>query len=108
MVGGYLGLALVGSTAFSLGLWTSSWTENQIVAAVASLVLLMGLFFLEPLATIGSMPATGLPEMLSLHGAFERFSRGLLGTRDVAYHLAFTALFLYLTVQGLALRRRAG
>lgn len=94
---GYGGLALMSGAYISIGLYTSSLTNNQIVAFLSALTI--GLFFhiiFEVLA--GNF--TGFPAQvfttLSLSNHFESISRGVIDTRDVIYFgsIIFLGLFL--------------
>jgi len=102
---GYLGLFLMGMAFVSLGLFFSSLTENQIVAAVAT----FGSFIL--FLTIGwssefvDPPLNKVLTHLSLVNRFSNFAKGVIDTSDLAYYLGFTFLCLFLTSRILALRR---
>jgi ABC-2 type transport system permease protein len=100
---GYLGLVLLGGACLALGLFTSSLTENQIIAAVAAFALLL-LFWL-----IGwQQDASGLGAVfaaLSLMEHFDNFPRGVIDTRDLIFYLSFIYFFLFLTKRQLESRR---
>jgi ABC-2 type transport system permease protein len=96
---GYLGLFLLGSTALAVGLFASSLTSNQIVAAVVAGGIL---FFLWFIGTAAAFLPEGFGEVLnhlSLSFYFPDFIRGVIDTRGVVYYLSITALFLFLTVR---------
>ena len=98
---GYLGLFLLGCTSLAVGLFASSLTSNQIVAAVVAGGILCALWFL-------SMAADLLPEAmgeaigyLSLYYHFPDFMRGVIDTRGIIYYLSITVLFLFLAIRSL-------
>jgi len=98
---GYLGLFLLGCTSLAVGLFASSLTSNQIVAAVVAGGIIFALWFI-------GMAADLLPEALgevigylSLNYHFPDFMRGVIDTRGVIYYLSITALFLFLAVRSL-------
>ena len=98
---GYLGLFLLGCTSLAVGLFASSLTSNQIVAAVVAGGILFVLWF-------AGMAAGLLPEAigevigyLSLYYYFPDFMRGIIDTRAVIYYLSITVLFLFLAVRSL-------
>ncbi len=93
---GYLGLLLAGSSFVSLGLFASSLTENQIVAALLALVGLL-VFWVIGWAGTEGQSASGVFSYLSQYEHFKSFPKGIVDTRDVFYHGAFTALFLFAT-----------
>jgi gliding motility-associated transport system permease protein len=101
----YLGLFLLGCTALSIGIFGSSFTSNQIVAAVVSGVILFGLWIIGIVA--GSVPE-GLRQVLnymsiSYHSA--GFEAGVIDTRDIVYYLSITVLFLYFSIRSLEASR---
>lgn len=90
---GYLGLILMSGAYISIGLFTSSLTNNQIVAFL--LALLIGILFhviFDVLA--GSLPAFsgGIFHYLSMNTHFESISRGVLDSKDLVYF--FSIIFL--------------
>lgn len=93
---GLLGLVLLAGCFSALGLYFSSLTSHPAVAAIAGIGASLGLWLLD-MATQDFAPLHGL----SLLQHFERCSRGLLDTADLAYFLLFGVTFLVLTVQQL-------
>lgn len=105
VLGGYLGLILVGAAYLSMGLLTSSWTENQIVAFI--LAVLLCSFFYSVDGLVGSFWESGRDAFafLSFKAHFGNITRGVIDTRDVIFYLSVIALALLLTVQSLQARR---
>ena len=92
---GYLGLILMSGAYISIGLFTSSLTNNQIVAFL--LALLIGILFhiiFNVLA--GSMSNTlgNVFHYLSMSTHFESISRGVLDSKDLIYFLSIIFLGL--------------
>ena len=104
IISGYVGLFLFGSAALAIGIFASSVTANQIVAAVVSLGLMFGLWVIGVLPQqIANMP-NGLKSVLSfvsLSGHSMGFIVGILDTRDIIYFLSVTVLFLYMATRSL-------
>lgn len=102
---GYLGLLLMSGVYISLGLYTSSITNNQIVAFLLSLFI--GLFFhliLDVLASnftglIGEVLST-----LSLSTHFEGISRGVIDSKDLIYFFSIITVFLFMSELSLTKR----
>ncbi len=98
---GYLGLFLLGATSLAVGIFASSLTSNQIVAAVVAGGILFALWFVGMGA--GFLPQ-GLGKLLgyfSLSFYFPDFVRGVIDTRGVIYYLSISALFLFLAIRSL-------
>ncbi|HEX2973718.1 MAG TPA: ABC transporter permease [Tepidisphaeraceae bacterium] len=107
IVSGYLGIILVGAFFIAIGLFCSSLTRSQVVAAVASAAIL---FLLTILPKWAGEKAT-LPQfwrMIADQLVFRRysdFSRGVVDTGHLVFFFAATALFLFLSVKVLESRR---
>ncbi|MEM1407191.1 MAG: ABC transporter permease subunit [Bacteroidota bacterium] len=102
---GYLGLLLMSAAYISIGLFTSSITNNQIVAFL--LALFIGLFFhiiFNVLASSSSGFIGQLFHTLSLSVHFESLSRGVIDTKDIVYFLSIVVIGLLLAQTSLAKR----
>jgi len=102
---GYLGLILMSSAYISIGIFTSSITNNQIVAFL--LALLIGIFFHIIFGMLaGGM--SGFPgsvfNYLSLSAHYESIARGVIDSKDIIYFLS--VIFLGLTGAEAALAKR--
>ncbi len=98
---GYLGLLLLGATGLAVGIFASSLTSNQIVAAVAAGGILFVLWSMDAAAPFLPEPLGEVTTRLSLSWYFPEFLRGILDTRGVVYYLSMTALFLFLAIRSL-------
>lgn len=105
VVTGYLGLILMSCAYISIGLFTSSITNNQIVAFL--LALFIGLFF-HLICTIISVSTSGaasrLFDYLSLRNHFNSITRGVIDTRDLIYFISLSFIGLISTEAVLAKR----
>lgn len=97
LASGYLGLFLLAVVFVSVGLLTSSLTENQIVAAVSCFVILLLLYVLSwPAETTGA-DLGDLLKYLSVIEHFNEMVKGVIDTKDVVYFLTLILLSLFLT-----------
>jgi ABC-2 type transport system permease protein len=101
----FFGAFVTAAGYVAVGLFASSLTENQIVAAIVGFVALLAFFLVGDVATPGSGGMGRLLEMMSLRYHMEQFTRGLLRAEDVAYFGLLVASFLFLTCRSLELRR---
>ncbi len=102
---GYLGLILMSAVYISLGIFTSSISNNQIVGFL--LALFIGVFFhfiFEILA--GSMSGIfgEVLSFLSISSHFESISRGVIDTKDLIY--LFSLILLGLIASEASLSKR--
>ncbi len=94
---GYLGLALMGALFLAAGVFTSTLTENQIVAAFLSFGLLLLVWLLGALGSVlGDTPAGNVISYLSFIEHYDRMVRGLLDSKDLVYYLCGVILMLFL------------
>ncbi len=93
---GYLGLFLMGATFIAIGLFFSSMTDNQIVAAVLTFSALLLLLVLSWVTASGSGGWRSVLGYLSFSQHFEDMTRGILDTKDIVYYLSFSFFGLFL------------
>jgi len=97
----YLGLILLGGAALSVGIFASSLTSNQIVAAVVSGAILFALWFVGTVANAAPKAIQTVIGYISLSSHFPSFMVGIIDTRAIIYYLSIMALFLYLSIRSL-------
>jgi ABC-2 type transport system permease protein len=81
----------------SVGLFTSSLTQNQIIAAISSFGILILLFVISWPAEAGGGVVWALLKYLSLPEHFSTMVRGVIDTSDVVFFLSVVATALFLT-----------
>ncbi len=94
---GYLGLVLLGAAFLAIGLFFSSLTENQIVAAFLTISTLMLLWVLNWASYALSSPWRDVLNHISFMQHFANFATGVIDSADVIYYLSITFLGLFLT-----------
>lgn len=102
---GYLGLILLGAAAISLGIFTSSLTENQIVSASMSFGMLFFFWLISYSVPLVSAGFGQLLSYLSINEHIESMSKGVVDSTDIIYYLCFIVLFLFLTLRSLETKR---
>ena len=108
IVSGYLGLILVGSMFVAVGLFCSSLTRSQVVAAVTTVALLFVITIAPYLLQQYASQLTPFWRGVADQGVYNRyvdFSKGVIDTGHVVFFVAITAVFLFLTVKILEARR---
>ena len=94
----YFGLLFLISAYTSIGIFTSTLSENQIVAFIVAVFLSFFFYFgFEGLASI-SPTFSSLISAVGMQDHFKSMSRGVIDTRDVLYFVSITTLFLSFTV----------
>jgi len=97
-IGSYFGLLFLISGYTAIGIFTSTLSENQIVAFIVSVFLCFILYFgFQGVAS----QIKDWQELIAFFGMdyhFKSMSRGVIDTRDTIYFVSITLLFLSLTV----------
>ena len=103
--GNYAGILCIGAAYIAMGIFISSLTENQVVAAIGSLGLFLGLYLLEIIAAYffssGALPLWIMSSIrfISIIGRFNTVSVGILALGDIVFFLSVCAVFLFLTAR---------
>lgn len=105
-IGCFVGIVLIGGAFISIGLFISSLTENQIIAAIVSigvfaLMLASGVFA----AGMDNEFLRVIIKWFSVLDRFYNFQRGVFDFVAVIYYVSIIAIFLFLTVRVYEKRR---
>ena len=95
--GSYIGLLLLGSVYLAVGIFTSTLTENQIIALIYSVVICLFLTWgLDMIAQFNSVKIIDLLIInLGISEHYNSISRGVIDSRDIAYFISADIAFLY-------------
>ncbi|TRX40901.1 gliding motility-associated ABC transporter permease subunit GldF [Flavobacterium restrictum] len=97
-IGSYFGLLFLIAGYTAIGIFTSTLSDNQIVAFLLAVFLCFLFYFgFDGFATITPSLGTVLTS-LGMQDHFKSMSRGVIDTRDVIYFVSIAALFLSFTV----------
>ena len=78
-------------------MFTSSVTQNQIIAAISCFGALLLLYVISWPAETGGGSFSSLLRYLSLPEHFATMVRGIISTKDIIYFLSVVAVALFLT-----------
>ena len=100
-IGSYFGLLFLISSYTAIGIFTSTLSENQIVAFIIAVFLCFVFYFgFDGLATVFSEWSSYI-SLFGMQDHFKSMSRGVLDTRDILYFASVSVLFLSFTVYNL-------
>lgn len=85
-----LGFLLLSMSAISLGMFASSITENQVIAAIITIVFLVIPWFLPNLSETFSI--------IDLMSSYQKFPAGLISAQEVVRLVSFALVFILLTI----------
>ena len=103
---GILGLFLLISVYSAIGVFMSSLTSYQVVAALATFALLGVLSMINEVGQ-NQIWLRDITWWLSISGRCETFIAGLICSEDLAYFITLTALFLVLAIWRISNKRRS-
>lgn len=99
---GYAGMVLLAGSFAAVGVFMSSLTKNQIVAAVITFAAMLFFIAVEQLSTVFSGAVAGkVLETISLINHYIDFEKGVIDSTHVIYYGVFIFLFLFFTVRRL-------
>lgn len=99
VAGSYIGLAFLGAVFMSIGIFSSSMAQNQVVAFIVAVFLCFILY--SGFSSMAQLASTsGLAMFLDQLGIlyhYQSISKGLIDTRNVVYFLSVIAAMLMMT-----------
>lgn len=102
---GYLGLLLLGSACLAVGLFGSSLTKSQVLAAILSGVMVVSLVICWLLVRVTDRPLNEVFGALAIYGHFKPFEAGLVHLKHVSYFVLVTWVALFGATRVLEARR---
>jgi ABC-2 type transport system permease protein len=108
IVTGYLGLLLMGGCFLSVGLFISSLTKNQIVAAMATFAVFLMLWVINWIGQFVGPTMQSVLAYLSLTEHYDDFAKGIIDTKHLIYYASFMAFGLFLTAKSVDSERWRG
>ena len=106
LLSNFLALFLLGAAFSAVGVFISSLTENQVIAAVGSFVCLMMLYMIDVIAS--TVNVAWLQEFLydmSFYSRYYEFTCGIFNLSSVLFYVSTAVLFNFFTVRVFEKRR---
>src|SRR5579884_3531744 len=95
---GFIGtLFLFGASLLALGMWISTFTRNQIIAAVVSFAAFLLIYVLDWVTAYSNGPVSSVLSYMSLTTHFDAFAKGVVDLKDLVYYLSVIVLGIFLT-----------
>jgi ABC-2 type transport system permease protein len=107
IAGGYFGIFCLGALYLSVGILFSALTRSQLLAAIMTFVVLVGVFFLVGLLdnlVNGEILKQALG-YVNLLNHMEEFHKGIVDTRRLVYYVSAICFFLFLASRALEARK---
>ncbi len=106
VMGNIVGLLLVGMAYIAVGVFVSSMTENQVIAAVGGFACMISLYLISSIAAI--IPVEWISDILtelSFSDRYLTFTYGIFDFSNVLFFISATVIFIFLTIRVLERRR---
>ena len=105
-IGCVIGIFLVGSAFISIGIFVSSLTENQFIAAFGTIGAIVFLLLISSLNSyINNEAIRNFISALSITSRYSYFANGLFSYDALLYYISLSAVFLFLTIRVFERRR---
>ena len=102
---GYLGLALVAGVYTAAGIFASSLTENQVIAFIVGIAIVLVFFLMDKLLVFVPASLAGIIQYLSTDFHLSNISRGVIDSRNIVYFGSVIGFFLFMTTRVLESRK---
>lgn len=100
IIGNLIGLFLLGAALIAIGMFLSSLTENQVIAAVSGFAVGLVIMMLDSIGSLFSNTfLVSIFTNLSFNAHYTNFTTGLLNFVDVIFFLSVISVFVFLTVR---------
>ncbi|MBQ3866020.1 MAG: ABC transporter permease [Clostridia bacterium] len=101
-----LGILLIGAAFVAIGIFVSACTENQLVAALVTIVAIASTLVLNVLSSyVTFTPLRVVMKWFSIFDRFYAFTYGYFDFVALLYYISVTVVFLFLTVRVFEKRR---
>ena len=94
-----MGLFLVGAMFLAVGLFTSSLTENQVIAAALGFGAALLFFLLSWLENLVPPAFKGLVQQLGVMEHYHQMNIGVVALKDISYFVLFSFAALFSTLR---------
>lgn len=104
--GNFFGSLLYGAAMIAIGVFLSSLTQSQIVAAITTFGVSILLIILDQLTSVTSNAViTKLIGWISFNTRYQPFTKGVFDISSIVFFLSVIAVFIFLTARKLESRR---
>ena len=108
VIGTMIALLLLGASFISIGVFVSSLTESQVVAAIVSFVIIIFFYMVDMLASsVSNETVSSIMTSLGFYTRYNEFTTGIFNLSSILFFLSTIFIFNFLTVRVLEKRRWA-
>ena len=104
--GNFVGIVLMGAVFISVGIFISSLTENQMIAAIGSIGVNILLCFFDVISNFVTVDfLKDMINALSVLYKYQEFTYGIFSLKNILFFLSLIAVFNFLTMRNIERRR---
>ncbi len=103
----FVGFALFCGSILAIGMFMSSLTESQVIAAISSYAVIVGMVLISSLLlpNISSPFWSNVVSWLSITSQYNDFTIGVLSLKPILYYVSLMVIFVFLTHMTIQKRR---
>lgn len=106
IIGNLVGVLLLGASFIAVGVFVSSLTESQVIAAIGGFVAMMLLYTIDMFSTlISNTTIQKIITSLAFYSKYYEFTTGVFNLTSILFFVSASVIFLFLTVRVLEKRR---
>ena len=104
IIGNVIGTLLYGGAMISIGVFISSLTVSQVIAALGTFAISLMLLFIENLAASSGIVGT-IVKWISFTSRYYTFTQGIFNIPSCVYFISIMAIFCFFTMRKIESRR---
>ena len=105
-IGNLIGVLLLGGALIAIGIFMSSLTKSQVIAAIGAFAVMLLFMYLDTFASVISIDwLKNILGEISFMGRYRNFTAGLLNIADILYFISIMVIFNLLSVRSLEKKR---
>lgn len=97
ILSGYLGMALLGGCYLAIGTLFSTLTDNQIIAAVSTMAMILIFWSIGWLSSLLNPGLGNVMSHFSLIEHFDDFAKGVIDSKNIIFYVSFIVMNLFLS-----------
>ncbi len=108
IISNFIGVTCVASALIAIGIFISSLTESQFIAAIGSIAVILGMLLVGLFSSaISNNVIRVVVKWFSILDRYVNFRYGIFDVSSIIYYISISAIFIFLTVRVYEKRRWA-
>ena len=106
IIGNYIGALLYGAAMISIGVFISSLTVSQVIAAIGTFLISVLLMYIDMISSaVDNEVVDAVVQWISFNNRYDVFTQGIFSISNVVFFLSVAAVFIFLTARKVESRR---